>query len=144
MLENFRFHHIGYATYSITETESVYIKAGYNATEITIDSIQRVKVCFLAKSDFPCIELVEPMDESASVNKILKKNGVSPYHLCYEVDDIDDAFDALVALEYTPLFRPVEAAALDNRKICYFYKKEIGFIEIVQMHNTTTPTDATA
>jgi len=33
--------------------------------------------------------------------------------------------------DFIPLFRPVEAIALDNRLICYLYRKDVGFIEIV-------------
>jgi methylmalonyl-CoA/ethylmalonyl-CoA epimerase len=47
------------------------------------------------------------------------------------VDNIDDAFNALLEMDYIPLFRPIEAVALDNKQICYLYKKEVGFIEIV-------------
>ncbi len=76
--------------------------------------------------------MVEPIDERSSVNKILKRNGVSPYHICYEVDDINVAFNELVEAQgYIPLFRPVEAAAMNDRLICYLYKETIGFIELV-------------
>lgn len=132
MLSTFRFHHIGYVTDSIANTSALYVQAGYHATPIIDDVIQRVKICFLTKDGFPRIELIEPIDEQSSVNKIFKKNGVSPYHVCYEVDDINATVDELVDVqEYIPLFRPVEAIALDNKLICYLYKKEIGFIELV-------------
>ncbi|KAA6319712.1 methylmalonyl-CoA/ethylmalonyl-CoA epimerase [termite gut metagenome] len=131
MLNSFRFHHIGYVTNSIVDTSVIYVSAGYCMNHIIVDAIQQVKVCFLLKDNNPCIELIEPIDENSSVNKLLKKNGVFPYHLCYEVDNIDDAFNALLEMNYIPLFRPIEAVALDNKQICYLYKKEVGFIEIV-------------
>ena len=132
MLKNWRFHHIGYVTDSIGQTSSFYLQAGYQATAVIEDPIQRVLVQFLTNEGFPRIELIQPIDENSSVNKILKKNGVAPYHVCYEVDDIDKSFDELVEGQaYIPLFRPVEAIALDNRLICYLYKKEVGFIELV-------------
>ncbi|WP_316735177.1 VOC family protein [Pedobacter aquatilis] len=132
MLTDFKFHHIGYVTDSIENTSVFYINAGYQSTPVIEDSIQRVRICFLTKDGFPKIELIEPVDEKASVTKILKKNGVAPYHVCYEVDDIHKAFDELVDVqEYIPLFRPVEAIALENRLICYLYRKEVGFIELV-------------
>lgn len=132
MLDSFRFHHIGYVTDSIANTSSIYMQSGYQASPIVEDSVQRVKICYLTKKDYPKIELVEPIDERSSVNKILKRNGVAPYHVCYEVDDINLAFDELTDVQgYIPLFRPVEAAAMDNKLICYLYKKEVGFIELV-------------
>jgi methylmalonyl-CoA/ethylmalonyl-CoA epimerase len=132
MLKGFQFHHIGYVTQSIADTSFIYCSAGYQASEVIEDTIQQTKVCFLTKENNPCIELIEPVDENSSVNKILKNNkGATPYHICYEVDDIDEVFTEMTELGYTPLFRPVEAAAFGNRQIAYFYKKEIGFIETV-------------
>jgi methylmalonyl-CoA/ethylmalonyl-CoA epimerase len=131
MLHNGTFHHIGYVTDRIADTMALYIAAGYCAAEVVTDLIQQVRISFISKDHNPRIELVEPINRGSSVHKLLQKNGVSPYHLCYEVDDIDKGFAALVDVEYTPLFRPIEAAALDNRLICYFFKKEIGFIELV-------------
>jgi len=132
MLSSFVFHHIGYVTGSIEKTSALYRSAGYRVSETTIDPIQQTKICFLSKEGSPDIELIEPVDENSSVNKVLKKNGgTAPYHVCYETDDVNRDFDALLALGYIPLFRPVEAAALDDKLICYFYKQEIGFIEIV-------------
>lgn len=132
MLSNFRFHHIGYVTDNITNTAAPYLQVGYEATPVIEDPIQRVYICFLTKDGFPRMELIAPIDENSSVNKIFKKTGVAPYHVCYEVDDINSAFDELVDVQgYIPLFRPVEAIALDNKLICYLYKKEIGFIELV-------------
>jgi methylmalonyl-CoA/ethylmalonyl-CoA epimerase len=132
MLINSKFHHIGYVTDSIINTSALYIEAGYHMSPIIEDKIQQVSICFLTKEDFPKIELIEPINKKSSVNKILERNGVCPYHLCYEVDDINKAFDELVNLQgYIPLFRPVEAIALNNRLICYLYRKEVGFIELV-------------
>lgn len=132
MLNNSRFHHLGYVTDNITKTITFYAKAGYGASSIIEDEIQRVYICFLTKDGCPKIELIEPIDKSSSVNKILEKNGVAPYHVCYEVDDINKAFDELVDGQgYIPLFRPIEAVALNNRLICYLYRKEVGFIELV-------------
>jgi methylmalonyl-CoA/ethylmalonyl-CoA epimerase len=131
MLPNFKFHHMGYVTNNIEKTAALYVSAGYIISEIITDLIQNVKICFLTKEGNPRIELIEPVDEFSSVNKILKKTGVSPYHVCYEVDDIFVAYDALCELGYTPLFRPVEAIALESKLICYFFKKEIGYIELL-------------
>jgi len=132
MFSNFTFHHIGYVTDNIANTSAFYLEIGYESTAVIEDEIQRVKICFLTKDGFPRIELVEPADENSSVNKIFKKTGVAPYHVCYEVDDINQAYDDLVDIKgFIPLFRPVEAIALENRLICYLYRKEVGFIELV-------------
>ena len=132
MLSNFRFHHIGYVTDSIMDTAACYAALGYQPSPVIEDKIQRVYICFLTKKNFPRIELVEPVDEKSSLYKLFKSNGVAPYHVCYEVDNIDEAADEMIDIKgYTLLFRPVEAIALDNRMICYLYRKETGYIELV-------------
>ena len=62
------------------------------------------------------IELVKPYEQNLSMQKMLKKRGVSPYHLCYEVDDVEAIYKDLTAKEgWLPLFKPVPAVAFGNR-----------------------------
>lgn len=131
MIQGLKVHHIGFATDNIEATSAFYLNNGYKAGDIIFDEIQRTNICFLTKEGEPALELIQPANEKSSVNKILNKNGVCPYHICYEVDDIDQAFDAMCEEGFTPLFRPVEAVAIEDRLICYFWKKEVGFVELV-------------
>lgn len=126
--------HIGYLTGSIPETSKVFEILGYVTGNIVNDNTQQTKICFLRKEGEPTIELVEPYEDNKTMQKMLVKRGVTPYHLCYEVEDIDAEFEELIAKNWTALFKPVEAPAFDNRKICYFWNSEIGFIELVNKH----------
>jgi len=132
MLESMVFHHIGIATDSINKTSKYYLNAGYHMTNIISDTIQKVNIVFLSKSNMPLIELLEPISEDSPVTKIIKKNGVTPYHVCYEVEDINQSVAALRKMRFMPLFKSVEAIALDNRKICFLFNKEIGLIELLE------------
>lgn len=132
MLSEFRFHHIGYAVHEISETAAYYINAGWQLSDEITDKKQNAKISFLTREGFPLIELVAPVDEKSPVVEILKKNGVTAYHVCYEVDEIDEAISKLRKLQYLQLFKPVEAIALNNRKICYLYNNKTGLIEIIE------------
>ena len=112
--------HIGYLKGSIPKTSKVFEILGYTAGNTINDNAQQTKICFLRKEGVPTIELVEPYESNKTMQKMLTKSGVTPYHICYEVEDIDIEFDELIAKNWTPLFKPVEAPAYDNRKICYF------------------------
>ncbi|MFM2290707.1 MAG: hypothetical protein RIS29_520 [Bacteroidota bacterium] len=131
MLPGFTFHHIGYATRSISKTADFFIQIGYRLSDLVYDEKQRVTIAFLSREDSPLIELVELVDELSPVAGVLKKNGVTPYHVCYQVEDIYKAIVDLKKLRFVLLFEPVEAIALENRLICYLYHKEVGLIEIL-------------
>ena len=126
------FHHIGYATDDINRTAGVFEQMGYRRETVYTDPVQNTYICFLTKAGAPSIELVAPVDQTSSVNKILKARGVTPYHLCYETPDIDQSFEEMMEDGFIPLFRPVEATAFNNRRICYFFKKEIGYLELAE------------
>ncbi len=123
--------HIGYVTKNIEKTAETFKFLGYQAGPIVDDDTQKTRICFLKKTGEVNIELVEPYPENATMQKMLKK-GATPYHTCYTVEDIQQAYDQLKDVGFTPLFAPVAAPAFNNRLICYFWKNDIGLIEIVE------------
>lgn len=129
----YKIDHIGYLTGDISQTSKAFRILGYSSDNIVNDDIQQTRICFLHKEGEVDIELVEPYEENKTMQKMLTKRGVTPYHICYEVNDIDAEYNELIAKNWTALFKPVEAPAFGNRKICYFWNSEIGFIELVNI-----------
>lgn len=126
-------NHIGYAVKDILLTAQPYVDSGWILSEIFEEKVQNTKIAFLNKEGFPTIELVSPLDESKSpVDSILSKNGVAPYHVCYNVEDVELAVEDLYEEDFKPLFMPVESVAMKNHKICYLYNIHVGLIEIVE------------
>ena len=105
--------HIGYITDDILKTASSFRLLGYEAWD-----------------GETTIELVEPYEDNKSMQKMLKR-GVTPYHTCYTVQDIMTAYEEMLDNDFTPLFKPVAAPAFGGRKICYFFKQEVGLVELV-------------
>jgi methylmalonyl-CoA/ethylmalonyl-CoA epimerase len=134
LLETFLFHHIRIAAQNIKKTAQYYIEAGYSMGEIVYDQNQDVYVAFLEKSSAPPrIELLEPGSNKSPICKTLKKSGVSPYHICYEVKDMAEAIYELKKKKYILLAPPVSAVALGKRNICFLYNKDVGLIELVEI-----------
>ena len=128
----FKIEHIGYLTDNIEETIKVFAPLGFcQVGGVVNDDTQRTKLCFIEKTGETPIELVEPYEDNRTIQRMLSKHGNGPYHLCYGVDDIDESYEEMMAADWLPLFKPVEAPALGNRKICYFFKQEVGYIELV-------------
>lgn len=132
MLPYFKFHHIGVAVHNIMNTATYYIEAGYSNTEIVMDIVQNIKICFVSKEGMPLVELLEPVNETSPVCTILSKVGVSPYHICYSVRNMEMAISDLKKLKFIPLFQPVNAIALNDCRICFLYNKDVGLIELVE------------
>lgn len=58
---------------------------------LLILSAQKIEVCFLSLGGEGYLELIEGLDESPPVNKILEGAGGGVYHACYQVKSIDSA-----------------------------------------------------
>jgi len=134
MLSYFRFNHIGVATKSIEQTAALYTGGGYTATEPVVDPVQDIRICFLTKENMPTVELLQPVDDKSPVNAILKKNGTTPYHFCYSVDDLEQAISDLEAQKYLVVSRPAQAVAFGGDRVCFLYHKYVGLIELVERH----------
>lgn len=132
MLSNFRFHHIGVAVKSIEATAAVYVAGGYLQSVTTFDPIQNVNICWLEKENMPLIELLEPVNESSPVSKTLEKNGVTPYHICYIVDNLEEATAELRRMRYVQVSKPAEAVAINNCRVAFYFNKNVGVIELVE------------
>ncbi len=128
----YKYHHTGVATKDIEITSAFYENIAYSKSEIVIDNIQNVRICFMSKKNSPLIELVEPINERSPVNEIIKKNGNIPYHFCYEVDDIREAILEMKGLGFIKIINPVPAVAFNNRLICFIYNKDVGLIELLE------------
>lgn len=132
MLETFKFHHIGVAVKDIDATASVYEQGGYHRSSTIFDPIQNVNICWLTKDSTPTVELLAPVDENSPVNKTLEKVGVSPYHCCYIVENLDEAVAALRKQRYVMVSKPEEAVAFKGSRVCFLFNKSVGLIELVE------------
>ena len=132
MLADFQFHHIGIAVKDIGATARIYESGGYKSSATIYDPIQNVDICWLTKDGAPTVELLAPINENSPVNKILEKNGVSPYHTCYVVKDIQEGISELRKQKYVMVSKPAEAVALKGSKVAFLFNKNIGLIELVE------------
>ena len=126
------FHHIGIACRDIAKTQAFYLQMGYTPSPIVEDPLQHVRISFLEKDGAPQLELLEPLDEINPVARTLATVGVSPYHMCYEVQDIEAAIADLRRQRFLLVNGPVPACAMENRRIAFLYQKNNGLIELVE------------
>lgn len=132
MVDLLTFHHVGIACRDISKTSAFYQSMGYTVHPVIPDPLQHVNVCFMEKEGAPRVELLEPLDEKSPVLRTLDAVGVSPYHMCYEVQDIQEAIVQLRKQRFMLVNGPVPACALENRNIAFMFNKNSGLIELVE------------
>ncbi len=120
---------------NIVESRDYYVDLfGYHIiSKLFLDSIQKVKVQFLKSADGRVtIELIEPVSTDSPVsNQLSKGGGVS--HLCYEVNDIENAINHLREKGARLVSGPDPAVAFNNEKVAFLYTKQRELIEIVEI-----------
>ena len=128
------FHHIGIACYDIEKSSQFYISQGYTKTAIVYDPIQNVNICFCKRlaGGGVCIELISPCDATSPVCKNIQKNGVSPYHICYETETLEVTVKELKSKGFLVVSKPAPAVAFAGRNVCFLFSKDVGLIELVE------------
>jgi methylmalonyl-CoA/ethylmalonyl-CoA epimerase len=103
-----RLNHVGVAVPSIAEAAQHY-KDMFGATDITKTGempAQGVRYAFVNLPNSQ-IELIEPLGENSPIKKFLEKNPKGgQHHICYEVENIYEARDFMVAKGATVLGEP--------------------------------------
>jgi len=127
-----KIHHIGYAVNNIEDSLNEFKKLGYKCVENKIvDKKRKVIIQFIKNGDY-LIELVAPLGKESPVTNLLKKQGNSPYHICYETDNLEKEIKDLDDDGFVIISDLLKAPAINNKKVIFLYKKEIGLIELVE------------
>lgn len=127
-----KIHHVGYLVADIDKALSDFIKLGYKLEgEQYADESRKIKIQFINNENY-LIELISPLNDSSPVNNILKKIGSSPYHLCYQTAKIVEQIAEFRKQGYIVIADALEAPAINNKKVAFLYKNNIGIIELVE------------
>lgn len=101
-------NHVGVAVPDIEAAMENY-RTLYGVTDITVPfdmPAQGVKVCFVNLPNSQ-IELIEPLDEHSPIHNFIEKNPRGgQHHICFEVDDINEAVSEMKTRGATVLGEP--------------------------------------
>lgn len=123
--------HIGYIVKKIDDSVPVFEQLGYSLSQSKINDIARdVSICFMADPKGVKIELIEPLSEKSPVYSLLKKNGSTPYHLCYKSDNLEADIAELTSSGFLLVHKPSPAIAMKGKHVAFLYSKMIGLIEL--------------
>jgi len=128
-----RLHHIGLVVDSIMRKADLYHQSlGFAlTTEIVTDPIQKVKIAFAEIGDGIFIEFIEPLGPDSPVAQFLKRGG-GLYHLCYVVQDIEEAVERVRQTGGLIVSPPVPARAFNDRRIAFVYTSDGSLVEFLE------------
>ncbi|MDQ0463005.1 methylmalonyl-CoA/ethylmalonyl-CoA epimerase [Caulobacter ginsengisoli] len=128
-----KLNHVGVATPSIDESVAMY-RDLLGATSITDKWVmpeQGVWVCFVNLPNSQ-IELIEPYGDKSPITAFLEKNPKGgQHHVCFEVEDIIEARDAMKAKGATVLGEPRIGA--HGTPVIFVHPKNMGGVLVELM-----------
>lgn len=128
-----RIDHIGYAVRKMDRARTSMEQLGWTF-EPSIEDVDRNVLLAFGELDGQRVELVAPLDRSkpSPVDEIVTKSGATPYHICYQSDDLESDI-ALLKLKHFKVTRPpAPAVAFGGKRVVFMYALSVGLIEIVE------------
>jgi methylmalonyl-CoA/ethylmalonyl-CoA epimerase len=125
-------HHYGLATIDMQRSMDFFNSLGYSAGEIVIDPIQKVKLVFVLRPGEPAIEIICDLDDTGPTKNIISKSGSGFYHVCYEIDNIEESIEKFRKLGFMLRHKLVPATAIQDRKIAWMYNRSVGLVELLE------------
>ena len=130
-----RLNHVGVATPSIDESLRFY-REMFGATDVTPRRALPEQGVWVAFVNLPNsqIELIEPHGEASPLNAFLEKNPRGgQHHVCFEVEDILAARDALRAKGATVLGTGEPRIGAHGTPVIFLHPKDMGGVLVELM-----------
>lgn len=128
--------HIGYAVTNMDLAKEYFMALGFEFTENKEDELRNVNVSVGSMGRYDIkIELLSPIaGRKSPVDGYLQKLGSTPYHICYQVDDIDVSVEKLQNIGFTLLGFTAPSVPLGG-DVVFLYSPEIGIVELIAYWN---------
>ena len=132
--------HIGYVVRDIEKARHEFGVLGYEFEDLIEDFDRNIYILFGDNGNIR-IELIQTMntEKSSPVREILRKNGPTPYHICYKTDDMEADIQKLKFQKWLLINPPRLAVAFAKEgggvKVAFLMHRQIGMIELVEKHN---------
>lgn len=124
--------HVGVAVRSLERSIEHWAEVfGYEqATEVVLNTRQKVRVVFLAKPGSLQVKLIEPTDPTSPVHAFTQRGG-GLHHLCFRCDSVDAEVARLVAMGLRVLAPPEPGEAFENQPIAFVYAGDGLNVELI-------------
>ena len=121
-------HHIGVATADIDQSLE-HLKGMYKVVSVgekTYDARQKATLCYVKTENGVDLELIS----GEMVAGIVKK-GMTYYHLCYQVGDLEAEVARLRSAGAVLVSPPKEAVLFGGKRVAFLHTK-LGLVELLE------------
>jgi methylmalonyl-CoA/ethylmalonyl-CoA epimerase len=126
-------HHLGYAVKNLSQSLEYFSLLDFIVVSGPVcDEKRDVEIAFIKNGDY-LIELISPLNDKSPITNYLDKIGNTPYHLCYETDNIDKTIAELRQQRYLIVERPSEAIAINKQRVAFLYHPSYGLLELIEV-----------
>lgn len=144
-----KMHHIGICVKNIEKAQKKYEDLGYRIASkekvgnqsVQDDYERNIRILFMENGiDDVMVELIQLLDESkpSAVDFINKGKAGNysdaiPYHICYEVEDIDLATEELRKKRFIVInSKQPTTEVLNNKCVTFMFNRSAGIIELIE------------
>ncbi len=129
-----KLHHIAYVTNDVEKKarELGELLGLDSKAEPVLDEEKGVRILFVELGGGVQLELLEPLGQDSPTSNHLKKGG-GLYHLCFEVDDLEETLQRVTESGLGIVVRePSAAPAIDGRRVAFVASSDRDLIEFVE------------
>jgi methylmalonyl-CoA/ethylmalonyl-CoA epimerase len=128
-----RLHHVAYVTKNL-ERKAAELRRLFGlqpAGEPVVDTAQGVRILFVDLGSTQ-LELLEPLDTDSPV-AYRAANAPGLFHLCFEVDDLDEALRCVAETEEATIVKAAQPApAIKGRRVAFVVTRSNDLVEFVE------------
>jgi methylmalonyl-CoA/ethylmalonyl-CoA epimerase len=130
-----KIHHIGYLVDDINDSAMEFIKLGFiKKGEIIEDTSRGIFILFLDNNEY-VVELIQTLNTDSPIYGLRKRYRNSPYHICFQTENLKKAIEELEMGGYTLFQPPQQAPAITGcPNVAFLMNQKIGIIELVEIH----------
>jgi len=127
-----KLHHIGIASNNIQEAIKRHktLFGLRQVTSIVEDPIHKVSAVLLSDPRGVFVEIIAPLTDDSPISNILKR-GISLYHVCYLVEDLDEALKK-IRRKAVIISKPAPAKLYGGRRIAFVYTPDNYVVEFLE------------
>lgn len=128
-----KIHHIGYAVKNLHQSLEMFKQIGYSVESEPVKDMKRhVEIAFVQNNNY-LVELISPLNNESPIINYLDKIGNTPYHICYETNNIEGAIKNLRKQRYLIVEKPSEAIAINKQRVAFLYHPKYGLLELLEV-----------